>query len=184
MSIKVIESQPISDGDIRRVLGSDAKIIKYSSLSQYNKLTDLLPNPKDFLILLYEETLNNGHFVGLLRYNGIFEYFDSYALPPEKPLLWYSDEEKNKLGQRPNLLMNLFNTTNDDVIYNTIVYQNDEDLKDNYDVSTCGKHVLFRITRLMNNDLSLPEYHQKMKQLKKITGYDYDEIVSLWYEHL
>ena len=56
--------KPLSDDDLRRVLGEDLKIIKYSDLEDlkiikysdldnYNDLDELLPNPVDYCIILY-----------------------------------------------------------------------------------------------------------------------------------
>ena len=44
--------KPLSDDDLRRVLGEDLKIIKYSDLDNYNDLDELLPNPVDYCIIL------------------------------------------------------------------------------------------------------------------------------------
>ena len=49
--------KPLSDEDLRRVLGDDLKIVKYSDLDNYNDLDELLPNPVDYCIILYEEKL-------------------------------------------------------------------------------------------------------------------------------
>ena len=47
--------KPLSDDDLRRVLGDDLKIIKYSDLDNYNDLDELLPNTVDYCIILYEK---------------------------------------------------------------------------------------------------------------------------------
>ena len=59
--------KPLSDDDLRRVLGDDLKILKYSDLDNYNDLDELLPNPVDYCIILYEERLNSGHWVCLCK---------------------------------------------------------------------------------------------------------------------
>ena len=46
--------KPLSDEDIHKILGYKCKIIKYSELSNYRDLDDLLPNLLDYFIILYE----------------------------------------------------------------------------------------------------------------------------------
>ena len=59
--IKTIH-KALSDKDIRDILGDTCKIVKYSELSQYNTLSDLLPDLVDYVVMLYEEAYNSGHF--------------------------------------------------------------------------------------------------------------------------
>ena len=54
-------NRPLSDEDIRDILGPNCKIMKYSGLADYNDLDDLLPKLKDYAIILYEEDENIGH---------------------------------------------------------------------------------------------------------------------------
>jgi hypothetical protein len=72
---------PLSDDDIRTILGSDTKILKYSELSEYSNLNELLPRPIDFAIILYEHSRNSGHWVALSLYNGMYEIFDPFGVP-------------------------------------------------------------------------------------------------------
>ncbi len=48
-------NRPLSDEDIRDILGPDCKIMHFSVLAEYNGLDDLLPKLKDYAIILYEE---------------------------------------------------------------------------------------------------------------------------------
>ena len=64
--IKLIAT-PLGDDDIRKILGNETKIIKYSELSKFNDLDELLPNEKDYCIILYEHKLNEGHWVAILK---------------------------------------------------------------------------------------------------------------------
>ena len=47
MSIVKLIHKALSDSDIRKILAHDTKIIKYSELSQFTDLDQLLPNPLD-----------------------------------------------------------------------------------------------------------------------------------------
>ena len=79
MSIIKLIHKALSDSDIRKILGHDTKIIKYSELSQFEDLSQLLPNLKDYCVILYEDNIDHGHWVGLSRYGGKYEHFDSYG---------------------------------------------------------------------------------------------------------
>ena len=63
MSIAKLIHKALSDSDIRKILGHDTKIIKYSELSQFTDLDQLLPNPLDYCIILYEDDIDRGHWV-------------------------------------------------------------------------------------------------------------------------
>ena len=84
---EVIES-PMSDGDLRKILGKDLKIIRYSDLARLRSLEQLLPRPKDLCILLYEVQPGEGHWVALLKYSGAYEFFDPYGIYPDDQLNW------------------------------------------------------------------------------------------------
>ena len=45
-------------------------------------------------------------------------------------------------------------------------------------VNACGSHVVHRLYRLKNNDMSLPDYYQYMKSIKDQTNVGYDLIVA------
>lgn len=167
---KIIE-EPLGDDDIRAYL-PQAKIYKYSVLSKYNTLDDLLPGEVDYVILLYEDKPNKGHWVCVNKYDNIYEYFDSYGEIFDKPLQWNPAIENLQLNQKP-YLTNLFNKTNKKVIYNPIKYQDTED-----DINTCGRHCIFRILNLLEKKRDLKKYYELMKEIKKLTKYPYDDIVA------
>ena len=104
--IKLI-SKPLGDDDIKKILGSDAKIIQYSELSKFNELSELLPNEKDYCILLYEHTHLIGHWVALLKYDGGYEVFDSYGIPVDKELKWTDLKMRQLLNEAIPYLSNL-----------------------------------------------------------------------------
>ena len=64
----------LSGEGIKDILCSDCKIIKYSELSEYSTVQDLLPKLLDYVVILYEDTINSGHWVGLLRYENLYEF--------------------------------------------------------------------------------------------------------------
>ncbi len=99
MEISQTLSRPLSDEDIRDILGPNCKITKYSGLGEYSDLDDLLPKLKDYAIILYEEDENIGHSVGLLKYDNLFEFFDPYGLMPAKELKWVNLKTRRSLSE-------------------------------------------------------------------------------------
>ena len=171
MDIIKLVHKALSDSDIRAILGENTKIIKYSELSNYRDLDDLLPNLLDYIIILYEHSPNEGHWVGLLKYNNIFEFFDPYGYIVDKPLTWVNLKTRRPLNELTPYLSNLLKQER--YIYNQVKYQDE----DSY-VFTCGSHVTHRIYRLIKNNMNLEQYHEFMKNLKNESKINYDLIVA------
>ncbi len=58
-------------------------------------------------------------------------------------------------------------------IYNNVAYQSNDSR-----VNTCGSHVVRRLYRLKNDDMSLPDYYKFKKSLRDQTNVGYDVIVA------
>ncbi len=167
----------LSDDELEAVL-DNPKIIKYSELANYGSIDELLPNDKDYVILLFEQQPNVGHWVGLLKYNDTIEYYDSYAKPPEYPLRW-SREYNNQLRQYPKLLENLLSYNNNyKIIYNKKRVQS---LDPN--VKTCGRHLASRIKFMLDYDYDLNKYNKLLESMKKKLNTSYDDIVAYLIEN-
>ncbi len=69
--------------------------------------------------------------------------------------------------------MHLLKKMEEEYIYNNVAYQN----KDSR-VNTCGSHVVHRLYRLKNDNMSLPDYYQCMQSLKDQTNVGHDVIVA------
>ena len=165
--------KPLSDEDIHKILGYKCKIIKYSELSNYRDLDDLMPNIIDCVVILYEESSNSGHWVGLMKYNNAFDFFDPYGLKVDKELLWIDLKMRKSLDQYTPYLTNLLK--NEKYIYNKVKYQSNDDY-----ANTCGFHVCHRIYRLFNDSLSLEGYHEYMHDIKTSHKVNYDVIVAIF----
>ena len=172
-SIMRLIHRPLSDADLRNLLGNDLKILKYSELANYQDLDQLLTKPTDYCIVLYEEELNSGHWTGLCKYNNMYEHFDSYGVRPDAELKWISPRLRQQLGERIPYLSNLLRQHA--YLYNTMKFQSDE-----HSVNTCGSHVAHRLFRLRNQDMNLKQYQDYMKELKKETQSSYDYLVAAW----
>lgn len=176
--ISIIERDPLSNSDIKQYL-PDAKIMAYRKLKLYENIDDLLPETNDYAIILYEHSINNGHWICLLKSEGnsgdtpLIEYFDSYGNPPDFPLNWVMCETRKKLGSGKMLLTRMLDNCPYNVIYNPIKYQSKNPV-----IATCGRHCVFRILNMLKKNMDLPTYYKMMKNYKKRDKTDYDAVVS------
>jgi hypothetical protein len=159
---KVIQNvlTPIGDDKIRKYL-PDARIFKYSELSNYNNIEELLPYNKSYFIILAESAPNYGHWVSVSRLNDVIQYFDSYGDYPSTFLKWNTKEKNDELGQDHQYLNKLFDKTPLEVIYNCYDFQDDDN-----DIATCGRHQILYILLMKEDGLTLKDYVKKLKQLK------------------
>ena len=185
---KVIEKEIIAsalgDDDIKKYL-PDAKILKYSDLNKYNNIEELLPNNKSYVVILYENQKNKGHWVCLMRYKDkkrgdLIEFFDSLADDgkPDSQLKWVSSETNKLLGQGKPILTELLNKSDLPVIYNKFKFQSEGNKKDGNLINTCGKHCVFRIVNLLNDNRNLEDYYKLMAKAQKQSKNTFDEIVA------
>ena len=82
MDIVKLVRKALSDDDVRRILGRRAKILEHKALGSYLSLDDILPNLLGYALILHEECENNGHWVGLLKHNDTYEFFDPIRAHP------------------------------------------------------------------------------------------------------
>lgn len=187
--VKDVIEQPMDDTDIRDKVGKNTKILKYTELSNYHSLEQLLPRKIDWVYILYLDSPNTGHWVGLIRdYDNIY-YLDSYGGKVDEPLSWIDCNTRNKLGVNIPLLTRLFNNNKDfNLYYNPIKYQ-----KENDDVNSCGRYITLFILQLKRHiripegsyiskrnysTYNLEDFYRYMEKIKNKYKIDYDEIVS------
>lgn len=171
--IKEIKQEALTDADIREYL-PNVKIISHQDLKDYNSIDELLPNKKDIVIIIYESKPNNGHWCLLSKYDNTIEYFDSYSNPIDEPLKWIDKKYKNTIDNTPYLSNLLKKAKNKyDIVYNAKPFQSERK-----DIATCGRHCIFRAVNILNDNQDLSNYIKMMNELKNVTGFNYDDIVS------
>lgn len=160
----------LGDDDIKKVL-PDAKIIDYEQLKNYNSIDELLPNDKDYVIILYEHEQNSGHWVCVSKNNGKIEFFCSYGVAPDHQLKWVDYNTRKELGSDIPHLSHLFDSSPYEVIYNEVPYQSEDQ-----SIATCGKYCVVRI-KAMKQGIPLEDFQNFMKSSKP-KGMSYDEYIN------
>jgi len=173
--LKDIIEDPLDDLEIRHYL-PHAKIITYNELSRYRSINQLLPGETDYVIILYQDSPNQGHWVCLSRYpkgkNGMAEFYDPYGQKPDSQLDWVNMQQRQKLGQGRKLLTPLLDCCTQKVVYNPIKYQ-----KESPEINNCGRHCVYRILCMLKG-MDLEQYYKHIMELIKQTGLDADGVVS------
>ena len=100
--LETLEAYSLSDLDIKKILGKSTNIKKYNELSKYATLELLLPKHKDYVVILIEAHLNEGHWIGLCRFKNNYLYFDSYGNKIDHDLNWTSPRERIELHEDVN----------------------------------------------------------------------------------
>ena len=158
---KKLLSHMFSEHDFSRYFNIDGKIMKYSELSRYNNIEELLPNDKDFKLILTETEPNSGHWCVLMNSKGKIIWYDSYGIIGDGELKFIPRMMNKLLHQTTHPIHRLFKQAKKDGIqteYNTFKYQSESD-----DVCTCGRWcVLFVL--LMNLNFSLKEMEEFIKR--------------------
>jgi hypothetical protein len=176
--LRQIITEPMSDADLEVYL-PQAKIFMFRELKGYPSIQSILKRPRDYMILLYEHTPQNGHWVAVLRYENTIEYFCPYGTSPyspNSPLEWNTPEENAVVDATSNYLEDLLNkakTEGWEVIYNKMDFQEKRN-----NVNTCGAFCVWRVLCLMEDNMNLSAFQNGMKELHKRMGITYDEIVA------
>lgn len=171
-------STNISDDDLKRYFGENVQenVIKYSELSKYNDISDLLNKDKSYKIILFENEINSGHWLLILRYNSTIEFFNSYGLKPNADFAFVSRIKNWFLGQNPNYLKNLLDNAEKNgfnVIYNKTKLQQ---MKKG--INTCGRWIILRIIMMQFFNQDLQGFLNFIYNLVKQYNYSPDVIVT------
>ena len=137
-------------------------------------MDELLPRPVDYSVILYKESYSRGHWVALLKYNGMCAHVDSHGIQPDKELQWTNLKKRLMLKQATPYLINFLD--DERYIYNNVRCQETDSA-----INTCGSHVVNRIYRLKNYNMDLDAYNEFMRELKDDNGITYDTIVATNY---
>jgi len=155
---------PMSNEDLEKYLAIRPEdIIKYSELSNYKTIQQLLPKDNDFRIILIEEKKNFGHFVSVQRQGKVITYYNSYGAKWDTDWRFIPRLVRIILGQNTNDLTRLFKQAEKDGF--KVEYNKKRNQKLSPKIMTCGRHVtMWRHYALMG--YTLAEYQKKLEQLR------------------
>lgn len=147
-----------------------AKVILYPEIADIYKSGKISPTmlrwingERPPLVILYLSSKKYGHWMALFENEHGINFFDSYGNAPDDQMKWPIDAEFRRLSgeDRAHLVRFILDIMKPD----EEVYYDEHDYQSrNPKVTTCGRHVLFR---LLNMDLSVEEYNDLIKMLKK-----------------
>lgn len=161
-----VKSYPLSDSDIRKILGRDIKIITYPELGNMSSINQAFDRKGRCIMLYLTENETTGHWVCMLNKGDTIEFFDPYGEAPEKALETVDEGTKEALGEDEPLLTRLLRASGKKVYYNTYPFQ-----RDKQDVNTCGRHSVVRC-------LYAPYSLEKYKKVMDSSGMSPDNFVS------
>lgn len=167
---------PLTDGDIRLLLGHNTAILTYPKLAAAKSIDDVL-DANGRLVLLYLTTsMSSGHWCAVFRRNeNELEFFDPYGGGIDQQFDYIPDDMELALGQSTRYLTHLLNHASDSgykVRHNPYRFQ---ELKRG--VNSCGRWVA---ARLLHSDLSIHEF----KTLVERSGVSPDTFVTVATEEI
>ena len=67
----------LSPDQVQKIAGQKISMVKYSSLHQFSNIDELFKKgTTDCLLILYETSMNNGHWTGLIKRPDKIYFFD------------------------------------------------------------------------------------------------------------
>lgn len=156
--------KPMTNFDLEKYLSIEPNdIIKYSELSNYKSIQELLPEKDSFKVLLIEDKQNSGHFVGLFRFDKTLEYMNSYGAKWDTDWRFIPRMVRVILGQATNDLTRLFDKAKKDGF--TVVYNKKRLQKLDPNIQTCGRFVALR-RHLGQMGYTLPQFQKEIENLR------------------
>lgn len=130
---------PLSDGDLRKLLGNDISILTYPDLAMMKHIDQCFDDKGRCILLFLTTSENSGHWCCLLNKKEGIEFFDSYGEAPEEQLENLSEERRAQLNESYPYLLKLLKASGRPIFYNTYPFQ-----KTKNDIATCGRHAAVR----------------------------------------
>lgn len=149
---------PYSGEDILRICDGETKVITYKELQGYDNIDEVL-EPYNNVVILYEKTPNNGHWVCLIKHprQNKIEFYDPYGFGIDeqfeiinkgKPSTGVNGKDEMRLSRM------LVNSPY------KIVENKGRIQKFKKGINSCGRHVGFRINM---RDMPLNQYVKLLK---------------------
>lgn len=164
----------LTNGDIERYFPG-IQTLKYSDLNSLTNIDELLPNDKDFKIILIEQDNNVGHWVCIMKYSNTIEYFNPYGTKVDNDKKWIGKIKNMLLNQSEDILSKLMEQSPYKCIYSKKKFQ-----KLSPKINTCGRWCILRIICMKDLDMDIKEFKKFIKSHCEQTGLPKDGLVSLY----
>jgi hypothetical protein len=164
----------MTDSDIKRYF-KDIETLKYSDLKNYNNIDELLPNDKDFKIILIEQDNNIGHWVCVMKNGNTIEYFNPYGNRVDNDKKWIGKIKNAMLGQSEDILSSMMEQSPYKCIYSKKRFQ-----KLKPEIQTCGRWCILRIICMKDLNMDIKEFQKFIKSQCNISGMPKDALVSYY----
>jgi hypothetical protein len=161
-----VRDYPLSDDDIRKLLGGNVSLMTYPQLAKKRSLDECFDSNGRCIILFLTEDDHTGHWCCMLRTPRGVEFFDPYGDKPEDQLENVPQSRLEQMNEAQPYLTNLMRRSGLPIYYNTHGFQ-----KERGNVNTCGRHC---VVRLLYGNKSLSQY----KSIIDKTGLCPDDFVS------
>lgn len=115
----------LSGSDIIRIMRGRVKVLAYPRLRDFDSIDELFRGSHGNVVINYLATPEFGHWVCLKKRGRVISFFDSYGSKPDAQLAKLSGITRDALGERRNLLLELFRKVFSEYKfeYNEEVYQ-------------------------------------------------------------
>jgi hypothetical protein len=165
--IAKVKQYPLSDDDLRRLLGSDIKIWRYPQLGDLTSIDQLFDDKGRAIVLFPTFSPTSGHWTALIRRPKGIEFFDPYGDAPDTDQRdGLTRTRLEQLDMDQPYMTRLLRSSGLPVFYNNFGFQ-----KDKASVATCGRHAA---VRLLYAPYSLDRY----KAIIDSSGLSPDDFVS------
>jgi hypothetical protein len=166
MSLKKVKDYPLSDGDIRRILGSNISIKTYPDLANMRSIDECFDSQGRCILLFLTSSPTSGHWCCLLKKADGIHFFDPYGDKPEEQLENVPQSRLEAMDELQPYLSELLKGSGKPIFYNTHAFQ-----KSSSSINTCGRHC---VARCLYAPYSLAKY----KKIVASSGMSPDDFVS------
>lgn len=132
------KDHPLTDADIRQLMGNQCNIVRYQDIKKYNSIKQLL-GPHECCFILYEWQPRSGHWCLLTKHKNLVEFFDPYSGMPDSELDQVPEDKRVELGEDHPYLCDLLRTCSYEISYNEFQFQ-----KLDKNVKSCGRWCCLR----------------------------------------
>jgi len=162
-----VKQYPLSDGDLRKLLGNNIRILTYPQLGEMSSIDEAFDDMGRSIILFPNASPTMGHWTALIRRPDKIEFFDSYGDAPDTDQReGLSKSRLEMLDMERPYLTKLLRASRLPVYYNNHAFQSDKS-----SVATCGRH---SAVRLLYAPYTLDQY----KSIIDKSGLSPDDFVS------